>query len=266
MLNTALCYGKDDAVLKKWKNVNKEKGYKPTNGYKGPNAETYDYPTNIRNENNINSGGSFNINPYQGVPYKESELKQGQKGGNIEEDPEIEKAEPIELPEVDTPDAPEIEYPSGVGTFFYYLGIIVLLIACAYIVYQIVKNYNGKSNKSLPFEPIIEDINPIEIPKSELQLKLEQALIAGEYKECVRIYLLFSLKELIEKRWIFWKKEKTNMHYIIELQGKDILVSFEKIVSFYDLFWYGEYQLDKKIYSEIEPQLKSAYQAIEQVK
>ena len=71
------------------------------------------------------------------------------------------------------------------------------------------------------------------------------------------------MKELIQRKWIFWKKEKTNMHYIIEVQGRPVSREFEQIVSIYDLVWYGDYSIDSNSYQVIEPQLKTAFQKIE---
>ncbi|MNR34454.1 hypothetical protein D3C85_1522290 [compost metagenome] len=71
------------------------------------------------------------------------------------------------------------------------------------------------------------------------------------------------MKELIHRKWIFWKREKTNMHYIIEVQGRPGAREFEQIVSIYDLVWYGDYTIDAKSYQVIEPKLKTAFQKIE---
>lgn len=262
MLIVQFCYSQEAATQKKWHQLDKENGFQKTPGYKGPNSETYDYPASLENEAQ-QGAGNLHINPYQGIPYTEKDLQQGGNGGNIEADPDIEESEPIELPQVDSPDVPETEYPSGVGTFFKYFGIIVLLLAIAYIVYNLIKNRQVKSVKSLPLELLDEDINPIEIPKSELQIRLEKALESKNFKECVRIYLLFSLKELIIRKWIFWKKEKTNVHYLIEISGKSIATDFEKLVEIYDLFWYGEYEITEETYRQLEPKLLQAYQAIE---
>jgi hypothetical protein len=110
----------------------------------------------------------------------------------------------------------------------------------------------------------MDELNPEEISKTELQLRLEEALKTENYKECVRIYLLFSLKILIERKLIFWKKEKTNLHYIIELSGKPMATDFERLVSLYEYLWYGDYPLTATHYSKIEPELNRIHQSIEQ--
>ncbi len=143
-----------------------------------------------------------------------------------------------------------------------WLGIIALIIALAVLIYYMIKNSSPRV-KTIPFEALVEDLNPAEITKTELELRLDEATNAGNYKECVRIYFLFAMKELITRKWIFWKKEKTNMHYIIEVQGRPGAREFEQIVSIYDLVWYGDYTIDAKSYAVIEPKLKAAFQIIE---
>jgi hypothetical protein len=108
-----------------------------------------------------------------------------------------------------------------------------------------------------------EDLNPATISKTELELRLEEAMQRGDYRECVRIYFLFAMKDLIQRRWIFWKKEKTNIHYIIEMQGRKGAREFEEIVGIYDLVWYGDYVIDEEAYRRMQPVLDAHYKTIE---
>ena len=139
------------------------------------------------------------------------------------------------------------------------------MILLAFIIYQLIKNKTPK-DAVIPFEPLAEDLNPATITKTELELRLEEAMRNEDYRECVRIYFLFAMKNLIERRWIFWKKERTNMHYIIEMQGRPGAYDFEQIVNIYDLVWYGDYELDKSTYAGIQPELERHYLTIERLK
>ena len=258
---------KQETPYQKWIQLREENGFKKSEKYKGPSTDTYTYPSDI-NENSSNSGSpNGSNNPYQGTPYSEKDIHGGGNGGNgtIKEDPNIEPAKPITLPKIDPPNMPNVDLPSISGSFWKYFGIVLLLIALAIIAYYLIKNRSPRV-KSVPFEPLIEDLNPAEISKTELELRLEEAIKKADFKECVRIYFLFSMKELIERKWIFWKKEKTNMHYLIEVQGKSISKDFEQIVTIYDLVWYGDYTLDQASFNLLEPQLKTAHQHIEQAK
>lgn len=259
-----------------WERIREENGYKPSDTYKGPQGDPYFNPSTIKENQPVSGSKSGTNQPYQGVPYNPSQQKQGKTpsnpngpggSGSIDEDPNIEPAEPVDVPEYDS--GPSSSTSSGgwdaSTEFWKWLGIILAILAVAYIIYHIIKNRTPRE-KHVTFNPIIAEMNPAEIQKSELELRLEEAQRNGDYKECVRIYFLFAMKDLIERRWIFWKREKTNMHYIIEMQGRASARSFEKIVSIYDLVWYGDYNIDAKAFKEFEPALIAAYHQIEQDK
>ncbi|MNK00390.1 hypothetical protein D3C87_181740 [compost metagenome] len=264
---------KDQEVTtrEKWNEIRQKHGYKQSEKYKGPESDYYQSPTSI-NESYSSGSGSPNgtTKPYQGTPYSPKDLEQGKSGtdgnggtGTLKEDPNIEPTEPIDIPDFDPPKGPNIDAPDISMQFWKWLGIILLIVALAILIFYIIKNQSPRGNKTIPFEALVEDMNPAEISKTELELRLEEATALSNYKECVRIYFLFAMKELIQRKWIFWKREKTNMHYIIEVQGKPISREFEQIVSIYDLVWYGDYSIDSKSYEVIEPQLKTAFQKIE---
>jgi hypothetical protein len=261
---------KEITTREKWNQLREEHGYKQSEKYKGPESDYYQSPTSI-NESSSGSSGTPNgtTKPYQGTPYSPKDLENGKGGengnggtGSIEEDPNIEPAESVDIPDFDAPNGPNVDAPDISATFWQWLGISLLVIALAILIYYMIKNRSPRI-KTIPFEALVEDLNPAEISKTELELRLEEATASGNYKECVRIYFLFAMKELIQRRWIFWKREKTNMHYIIEVQGKAISREFEQIVSIYDLVWYGDYNIDAQSYHIIEPQLKTAFQKIE---
>ncbi len=266
---------KQITTREKWNQIREEHGYKQSEKYKGPESDYYQSPTSI-NESYSSGSGSPNgtTKPYQGTPYSPKDVERGRGNGqgdggtgSIQEDPNIEPAESVDIPEFDAPTGPNVDLngPNISLSFWKILGIILLVAALAILIYFIIKNRSPRI-KTIPFEALVEDLNPAEISKTELELRLEEATATGNYKECVRIYFLFAMKELIQRRWIFWKKEKTNMHYIIEVQGKAISREFEQIVSIYDLVWYGDYTIDANSYQVIEPQLKAAFHQIEKAK
>lgn len=268
-----------DGVQSRWKSLQEQHGYKPSDNFRGPNAGQDISPTNIQQHSVPLSGGggsvSPNQHPYNGVPLSQRQIQQGRRvgggshgnGGNgtIEADPNIEPSQTTDIPELDAPDAPKVSGPSIGGNFWFWLAIIVLAVALIWIVIYLMRNRETADNRPVSYEALSEDVNPATISKTELELRLEEAMANGNYKECVRIYFLFAMKELINRRWIFWKKEKTNMHYIIEMQGKPGLASFEQIVNMYDLVWYGDYEIDEATYNAILPDLATAYQHIERI-
>lgn len=260
-------------LKRKWKEINEQHGFQKAKDYNGPSADGYVSPSDINESQPITPGsGSSRNMPYKGMPYSSSQQRQGRNpgtqgpGGNgtLQSDPNITPPEDIDIPEIDSPDidAPDIDAPEIGGSFWKILGIIFLIILAGIIIYFILKN-RQPSNPTVPFEPLEEDLNPATISKTELELRLEEAMQRGDYRECVRIYFLFAMKDLIQRRWIFWKKEKTNIHYIIEMQGRKGAREFEEIVGIYDLVWYGDYVIDEEAYRRMQPVLDAHYKTIE---
>lgn len=175
-----------------------------------------------------------------------------------------------DLPDVDTPqiDPPDFNMPnfnfSGMGAVVWIIIIVIVLALIALIIYAIVKNSGGNKGIKSSLEDVeIHDINPMEIPKTELELRLEEALKKEDYRECIRIYFIFTMKELTEKGHIRWEKEKTNMNYLTEVFGKPFFANFSNTVSLFEVVWYGKREVSKAQYQQIEPDLKKCISSIE---
>jgi hypothetical protein len=265
---TAQKKDKESSTREKWSQLREENGYKQSEKYKGPESDYYQSPSSINESSSFGSGSpNGTTKPYQGTPYSPKDMEQGKSGsnggtGSIQEDPNIEPSEPIDIPDFNAPKIPDLNEPNISTDFWKWLGVIILLVALAILVYYLIKNRSPRV-KTIPFEALTADLNPAEITKTELELRLEEATNQGNYKECVRIYFLSAMKELIQRKRIFWKKEKTNIHYITEVQGQPGAREFEQIVSIYDLVWYGDYSINAQNYQMIEPKLKSAFQILE---
>lgn len=267
--------GKSDGKLrKKWKEINENHGFRKADDYKGPDSDPYITPSEIDEDEYISPGiSSSRHTPYNGIPYSSQRQQQARNprgpggSGSIDEDPEITRPEDIHIPEVDAPDidAPDLDVPDTGGNFWTVLLIILGILVVALIVYYIIKN-REPGNATIPFEPLEEDLNPATITKTELELRLEEAIARGDYRECVRIYFLFVMKDLIDRRWVFWKKEKTNIHYLIEMTGRPGAKEFEEVVNIYDLVWYGDYMIDAEAYKAMEPKLDRSYKHIQSLR
>lgn len=173
-----------------------------------------------------------------------------------------------DLPEISPPDfdPPNFQLPnfSGLGAVMWVIIIVAVLALIAFLIYAIVKNSGGNKGIKSSLEDVeIHDVNPLEIPKTELELRLEEALKNEDYRECVRIYFIFTMKELAEKGYIRWEKEKTNMNYLTEVFGQAFFGNFSNTVSLFEVVWYGKREVSKAQYAQIEPDLKKCIASIE---
>jgi hypothetical protein len=265
----------DSKKLKqRWTKIHDQHAFKKAKNYTGPASDDYVAPTSINESQPVSQGSSNSRHtPYNGLPYSSTQQRQGKNPGgmgpggpgSLQADPDVTPPEDIDVPELDAPDidAPDIDAPSVSGSFWNILGIIILIALIGLVLYFILKNRQPSNDSAIPFEPLEEDLNPATISKSELELRLEEAMHLEDYRECVRIYFIFAMKELIQRRWIFWKKEKTNIHYILEMQGRPTSYQFEEIVGIYDLVWYGDYHIDKDAYFRVQPKLDNYYKLLQ---
>lgn len=141
------------------------------------------------------------------------------------------------------------------------LGLLVVLVA--FLIYQIfIKtqfNETGQKVESID----LDELAPTQISKSELEIRLEKALAAENYRLAIRIYFIFIIKALSEKDWISWEKRKTNLSYLMEMRGKSSYNQFEKCVTLFEFSWYGNYDVNKDQYREIEPTFKNLLKEVE---
>jgi len=90
-----------------------------------------------------------------------------------------------------------------------------------------------------------------------LEKRLEQAIVKEKYREAVRIYFTFILKELIRLNEIKWTREKTNHEYFIGLKNSAFRSAFQSCIHVFAVIWYGEYEIDKSRFNEVEPTFAS---------
>jgi hypothetical protein len=148
---------------------------------------------------------------------------------------------------------PSMDMPSfqGLGAIGYIL-MAVFIVALIFLIYYMYVNTPKKGKKiNSVFE--FEEINPIEIPLTELQRLLKEAIANGYYRGAVRIYFIFIIRDLAAKNWIDWEKDKTNFHYLREMSGKKEYEDFNRSVSYFEIIWYGKRELDATKFEQIKP-------------
>jgi len=273
---TFVCFsqaGEKDLKKKVWKQEKEYLKYQKKKNYKGPEDWYGSSPSSIKQEEDnytTTNGGSS-----QGIKYNPQQLKQnrqkqfgkqsGKTGGTLGADPEIQKPDPITLPDIDPPDIdgpdlPDIDAPNIPISFWKILLFSLLIVGIIILLYWWLKNKQPANNTVL--QDIQNDWNPEVITKTELEQRLDEAIERGDFREGIRIYFTFILKELIRKNWIQWKKDKTNHHYLLELSGKPNSDVFRECVRIYDLVWYGEYEIDKENFNQLQPTLLNYYKSL----
>lgn len=135
-------------------------------------------------------------------------------------------------------------------------SVLLIILLALLLVLVIAFLFFGKDPEKKVSKENIEDLAPTEIPKSELELMLEKALANKDFRKAIRIYFIFMMKDLSEKGWIVWQKKKTNMLYLREMKGRPHYDQFKKVVSIYEVVWYGKREVSEADYKAVEPMLK----------
>ena len=262
-----------EASEKRYEEKGKGYTYVRDRNYKGPDEWFGSSPSQMKQKEPLEleeeDTRSSGISQDRVTRSREKMQKNG-KGSTLPEDPATQKAEPIELPDfdapdIDTPDLPDVDAPALPQNFWRILLIILLITVVVLLVFWYLKNHQASDKKIEP-EFRDHDWNPEEITKSELDTRLDEALVSENYRECVRIYFTFILKELISQKMINWKKEKTNYDYLLEMSSKPNVHMFRECVRIYDLVWYGEYVISGTEYDQIVPVLNTYYQHLQRKK
>lgn len=262
---------------KTWKSEKEYLEYQKKNKYEGPDDWYGSYSSDLESHdeyvNNSSTGSQRRLqyNPNQlDQDRQKRNIGYDRGGGTVDFDPKVERPDPIEFPDIDTPDIdtpdidlPDIDLPSISENFWKMLLFLLIFVAIFVIVYLIIKNKKPAAKKIIV--DIEDDWNPEVVTKTELELRLEEAQLKEDYRECIRIYFTFILKELIRKSWISWKKEKTNHHYVVEMSGRKEAFGFMECVRIYDLVWYGDYNINKEVYELLIPNLEQYYQLLEPI-
>ncbi len=177
------------------------------------------------------------------------------KDSDMAEPPEFDPPE-INEPDIDI-DAPD---PTKISQNTWKTILVILLFAAAItVLYFWLKKQNSNPKFVQEFD---DDWNPELITKSELDIRLDNALKNENYRECVRIYFTLILQSLIAHEFINWKREKTNHDYLLEFPKGDLKKSFTDCIRIFDLVWYGEYQLDRVRFEKIQSSFQSLLNAL----
>ncbi len=125
------------------------------------------------------------------------------------------------------------------------IGVVLMLL----IRNNILKgNKNIKKKRVFSVEEAEENIH-----ESDLERLLREYLLKGDFRSCIRVYYLMVLRELSEKEWIRWKKDKTNREYLVEMRTRPVHKGFLELTRAFEYAWYGDAEVPEKDFKLIQP-------------
>ena len=157
--------------------------------------------------------------------------------------------------------------------FFKFLFIAMAVIILAFIIANMVGAEGwalAPSNKKIkPQAAIPITLENIEerIHESDLDRFIREALEKENYPMATRLYYLAIIKELSLKKWIKWKKDKTNRDYIRELSTTDWYPNFRSVTTLFEKVWYGKQKLGGIDFrSSVQPLFQNLLKETQQAK
>ncbi|MDX1651440.1 MAG: hypothetical protein R3277_03035, partial [Brumimicrobium sp.] len=217
----------DDQVDERWKQMEERIDYGPPGSKKGP-SNNYISPPELQSQPSGVGKKSTTGQPSDDqILYSREKLYDNSTGKGFEK--KIKKSEQEGLEDMDTPEseAPTLgspdwdapDFSAGDAQFWKILVIIIAILLLAYIVYQLfIKTKSAKDTSVAPVDYSLEDLDPRKVKRSQLEIDLDKALAAEDYRLAVRIYYTMLLKALVEKEFIRWEKKKTNISYLMEMK------------------------------------------------
>ena len=147
---------------------------------------------------------------------------------------------------------------AGIGKIFQILAIILAILAIAYGIFRTLQAPRNRRVVQAQDGTIITPENvDAYIHETDLERFLREAMAAGNYPLCIRLYYLQVIKVLSEKEAIKWSREKTNRDYLREMRQHPLLQEFREATRSFERVWYGNEPLDAVGYALLEPEFKN---------
>jgi hypothetical protein len=133
--------------------------------------------------------------------------------------------------------------------------ILVIGILVTLIIYLLDKDLFKRRKQRTRIKVNIE--NPDYLDLSDLERALNEEGELLNYKACIRIYYLLLLEKYDSLRMIYWKKDKTNRQYVIEIRKHEVKNDLKMLTRVYEDVWFGEFLLNKQQYEHWSQQFES---------
>ena len=122
-------------------------------------------------------------------------------------------------------------------------GMVILIVL--YVIVRVMMKHQGKWFFQRKNESIDLDINDLEelIQYANFEKMIAESESKGDTRQSIRLYYLWLLRTLNEKKIINWNPQKTNADYMYEIKSDEIKEKFTYLSYLYNYIWYGEFSI-----------------------
>lgn len=121
---------------------------------------------------------------------------------------------------------------------------IIIIGILAFLLFKIIKLSILNLNKKIEHKNTYQVFDENSVSNdSDLSKILKDVLSENKYKLAIRIRFLMILKYLIEKEYIKWEIDKTNVDYLTEMHNQKEYAEFEYLVIIYERIWFSDVEV-----------------------
>ena len=157
---------------------------------------------------------------------------------------------------------PAEEFDPSLPNFGTILKLLAVLGALGLLAFLFFRLANGAdllspNNRKVPAANSIPGLDHIEenLESTDLEAPLRQAVDSENYALAIRLHYLAILKELSQKNYIRWKREKTNGEYLQELGVSQLLLPVRQATLIFERVWYGKTSIGLAEYAPLAEQM-----------
>ncbi len=159
-----------------------------------------------------------------------------------------------------------IERGKAIGSIVKYIIFVLAVALIVLLIVQVIRNRQlfGRRNRAIESSVSGIDLEKIEddLQNADLETPIRQAVTAGNFPLAVRLYYLALLKELSLKKYIRWKRDKTNGEYLRELAGSPLFASVQAATLNFERVWYGKASLNQENFHVLEKQFETTIKTV----
>lgn len=166
--------------------------------------------------------------------------------------------EPEEKEEI-TPPSDDDGFEWNLDALAPFILTFIIIVIAALIIYLVVRQLRDRDIRAEARDAdTVMSLEAIEqnLPESDLERHLRDALIRKQHRVALRLYYLLVLQQLSKSGLIEWKREKTNYDYLTELQDHPMFSSFSDLTLAFERVWYGEQPFRSENFRQLEPEFK----------
>lgn len=136
----------------------------------------------------------------------------------------------------------------------YIILAIVLVILFFYFRKIKIRGISYRDRRKISNEIDIQEANIVETNFDDL---IKEAFNKEDFSLAIRYHYLKMLQQLNSAELIVWEPHKTNFDYFIEIKPEGVKTAYRKLSILFEYIWYGEGNISKDDYFEVEKEFIS---------